>query len=93
MEFFTSLFNLLGNFFGNIVDFGQYIQSNIIILLIAVVIFAIATVILRSIFKVLLFIPVLIFATIITIWTVNNLTGNTITESNEILPTWQSLEI
>lgn len=93
MEFIVNIFSQLGGFFGSIVDFGSYVQSNIIILMLAVVIFAIATVVLRSIFKILLFIPVLIFATIITIWTVNYITGNTTSESSvEVLPNWQNFE-
>lgn len=77
MKFISDLFEWLARFFGTAVEFGQYVQSNIVILLIAVVVFAIAAVILRSLFKILLFIPVLILATYITIWVVNSLTETT----------------
>lgn len=79
MEFIVNLLRWLASVFGSIVDFGQFVQTNIIILMIAVVVFAVSVVFLRSLFKILLFIPVLIFATFITIWIVNSLTGTGVT--------------
>lgn len=93
MEFIVNLFSWIGSFLGTVVDFGSYVQSNIVILLIAVVVFAIATVVLRSVFKILLFIPVLIVATMITIWVVNTITNNNPTQTpSEDLPALENLE-
>lgn len=93
MEFIVNLFNWFSNFFAITVGFGQYVQTNIVILIIAVIVFAISTVILRSIFKILLFIPVLIFATIITIWVVNYITGaNQTNEQLETTPSAQNFD-
>jgi energy-coupling factor transporter transmembrane protein EcfT len=73
MEYAVELLNTLGSLFGEIVTLGQFIKDNIIILIVATVVFAIAVLVLRSLFKILLFIPVLLGAVLITIWVVESL--------------------
>jgi len=92
MDTFLPFAHISTDTIGGAVSISQYIQENIVTLLIAAVVFGIAITILRSFLKIIFFIPIFLVIVVAVLWILNYFHDTPATIPNDTMPVWQPIE-